>query len=504
MKMLFGKKIKNFVIDTSGSMTIYIAMLFVVLISFGGIAFDLVKYESARAHVQSQLDIATISAASLRQVEAPSEIVRGYLSANNLDPKYRVTILDEVATASHRRVEVSASQSVDTVFMSAFGVDDLAIDVVSAAEERVPDVELSIVIDVSNSMGNGGRLTSLVPALSSFYTNILAANDDTNPNRVSISTIPYDMQVNAGKALYEAAHGEATHQLSFCSEWTNGAYAETGFSSDKEEQAVHAAYKNKDSSANVFNIDLPHCSQEEYDQILPFSKDAVALIDQVEAMKSRGSTSLDIAAKWGVALLDPASRPVINHLSTLWDEDGVALDRQSVDQGFSARPVDWNHESTQKVMLIITDGQNVAEHKVKPAFRTDDADNPSHVWYNASENVVSFDSQSGGSWKKMTWKTMWSKVPLETLLAETGGELGDYWDTVDETVKDSRFDYICEAAKDKGIVIFSIAYGASIKGQTSLRDCATNEAFYHTAEPGDIEVILAEIGATVEKLKITK
>lgn len=504
MNKLFSKKIKNFIVDTTGSMTIFIALLFVVLISFGGIAFDLAKYEAARAHVQSQLDIATVSAASLRQVESPSSIVRGYLNANSLDPKFTVEILDEVATASHRRVEVSASQTVDTIFMRAFGIDDLAIDVISAAEERVPDVELSVVIDVSNSMGGGGRLTSLVPALSSFYTNILAANDDTNPNRVSISTIPYDMQVNAGKALYEAAHGAAEHQLSFCSEWTDSAYAETGFSTDKQEQAVHAAYKNKDTSSTVFGIDLPHCSQEEYDQILPFSKDAAALIGQLEAMKSRGSTSLDIAAKWGVALLDPASRPVINHLSTLWDENGVALDRQSVDQGFSERPVSWNHESTQKVMLIITDGQNVAEHRVKPAFRSDDPDNPSHVWYNASDKIVSFDAQSGSSWKKMTWKTMWSKVPLETLLTETGGVLGDYWDTVDQTTKDTRFDYICEAAKDNGIVIFSIAYGASVSGQTSLIDCATNEAFYHTAEPGDIEDILAEVGATVEKLKITK
>ncbi len=336
-------KVDKFTSDTSGSMTIYIAMLFVVMVSLGGIGFDLVRFESARSHIQSQLDIATVSAASLRQVETPSSIVHGYLDTAKLDPKVEIRILDEIATSSFRRVEVSASQTVDTIFMRAFGVSDLDMEIVSGAEERVPDVEISVVIDVSNSMGNGGRLTSLVPALSSFYTNILAANDDTNPNRVSISTVPYDMQTNAGKALYEAAFGAAEHQLSFCAEWYDDAWAETGFSSNLQEQAVHAAYKNASSGGGVWNIDLPHCSQEEYDQILPFSKDATALIDQLEAMKSRGSTSLDIAAKWGVALLDPSSRPVINHLSTLWDEDGLALDRQSVDPGFSQRPVDWNH-----------------------------------------------------------------------------------------------------------------------------------------------------------------
>ena len=494
----------NFWTDVTGSMTIYICMLFVVMLSFFGIAFDLIRYESARTHVQAQLDIATISAASLRHVESPSNIVHGYLDVANLDPSVNIRILDEIDTASHRMVEVSASQTVDTIFMRSFGVFDMDLEIISAAEERVPDVELSVVIDVSNSMGNGGRLTSLVPALTSFYTSVLASNDVVNPNRVSISTIPYDMQVNAGKELYEAAHGAAEHQLSFCSEWTDAAYAQTGFSTDEQVQAVHAAYKNSNTNSGVWDIDLPHCSEEEYDQILPFSKDLNALTDQLNAMKSRGSTSLDTAAKWGVALLDPASRPVINHLSTLWDGAGNPEDRQSVDPGFSQRPVDWNHESTQKVMLIITDGQNVAEHRVKPAFRTDDATNPSHVWYNPGENNVSFVEKTAAGWERMTWKKMWQKVPLETLILETGGALGDYWDTVDSTTKDTRFDLICSAAKDKGIVIFSIAYGASAKGQESLRDCATNDAFYHTAEPGDIEEIFAEVGAAVEKLKLTK
>lgn len=392
----------NYWTDVSGSMTIYISMLFVAMLSFFGVAFDLVKYESARTHLQSQIDIATISAASLRYTESPSNIVRGHLATANLDPDVNIRILDEIDTSSHRLVEVSATQTVDTIFMRSFGVFDMDIEIISAAEERVPDVELSVVIDVSNSMGNGGRLTSLVPALTSFYTSLLASNDDVDPNRVSISTIPYDMQVNAGKELYEAAHGTADHQLTFCSEWTDAAYTETGFSTDEQVQAVHAAYKNSNPNANVWEIDLPHCSAEEYDQILPFSKDLTALTDQLDAMKSRGSTSLDIAAKWGVALLDPASRPVINHLSTLWDSDGNAEDRQSVDPGFSQRPVDWNHESTQKVMLIITDGQNVAEHKVKAEFRTDDAANPSHVWYNPGENNVSFIEKTSAGWERMT------------------------------------------------------------------------------------------------------
>jgi hypothetical protein len=495
---------KNFRSDVSGSLSIYIVMLFFTVFSLGGLAFDLIKYESKRSHIQSQLDIATVAAASLRQSETPTNVVNGYLSTAKLDPQVEVRILDEIATASYRRVEVSATKQVSTIFMRAFGVSELDLNIVSAAEERIPNVEISVVIDVSNSMGSGGRLTSLVPALSSFYTNILAANDETNPNRVSISTVPYDMQTNAGKALYEAAYGPAEHQLTFCSEWNDSAWSDTSLSVGDQEQAVHAAYRNSNSNSGVWEIDLPHCSEEEYDQILPFSKDPIALIQQVEAMKSRGSTSLDVAAKWGVALLDPTTRPVITHLSTLWNDEGIATDRQAVDPGFSQRPVDFNHPDTQKVMLIITDGQNVAEHRVKPAYRSDDASNPSHGWYNPGENSVTFTEPSGDSWQQMTWKTLWKKVPLETLLIETGGELGDYWDTIDAATKNTRFSNICTAAKNNGIIIFSIAYGASTEGQQSLRDCSTNEAFFHTALPGDIEEIFGEIGAAVEKLKITR
>jgi hypothetical protein len=46
---------------------------------FGGMAVDLMRYETTRAKLQGSLDRATLAAADLDQVMAPADVVRDYL-----------------------------------------------------------------------------------------------------------------------------------------------------------------------------------------------------------------------------------------------------------------------------------------------------------------------------------------------------------------------------------------------------------------------------------------
>jgi hypothetical protein len=521
--------------DQSGSMTFFVLMLFTTMIGVAGIAIDIARFEARRTEIQSNLDNCTLSAASLRKTASPREVVVDCMETASLHANYTVVATNEVFTITHRKVTATGEVSLDTYFMRLFGVDDLDLHVTSVAEERVPHVEVSLVLDISGSM-DGSRMNSLVPAAQEFVDTLLAANDEDNPNRVSISLIPYNMQVNGGEALFKEFYGTPEHDYSHCVEWdaqTTYGVDSDGFSvvvgaaddpfSDLSfgdvddgymQQAIHMGYKNS-SNYTYGYLNQPYCRDEADAQILPFSRDANALKAQINNLAARGNTSIDIGVKWGAALLDPSSRDAITELTTLWqsddttgdlfvNEDGeyVAEDRQAVDPGFAGRPVDYTDEVTLKVLVVMTDGQNTTEYRVKNSKR---GSGNSGVYHKASTDSYSFSYQDGSGWTQLGWTEMWGKVPLHTYNYYKGGSWTNYW-TYDNgnTVKNQNLSRICGTAREAGIVIFSIAYSASDDGKDALKDCAGNEAFYKEASTSSISAVFAEIGGVIEKLKLVQ
>lgn len=505
--------------DQSGSMTFFVAMLFTTMIGVAGIAVDIARFEASRSEIQSHLDNATLAAASLRQTSTPTQIVTDYMTTAGLDATYNVQVTNEVATITYRRVDATASVSLDTFFMKLFGVDELDLVVNSAAEERVPHVEVSLILDISGSM-DGDRLNSLQPAAVEFVDHLLKANDDTNPNRISISLIPYNMQVNAGADLFEQVYGTPDHTRSFCAEWDYNAYSEMGFSSNRMNQAVHMGYKNEGDSKYNYTmgyLDQPYCRDESFAQILPFSKDLSALTAQINALEARGNTSIDVAVKWGAALLDPSARDEITHLAGKWqidpdDEAGgfattvggdlIPLSTQAVDPGFIGRPVDYDDDVTMKVLVVMTDGENTTEYRVKNSYR---GNGGSGVYYNAVLDKYKFGYTNYPGYTQQSWTELWADMPLYSYLREKGGSWTNYWSySLDNGAKNTRLSNICTEARDAGIVIFSIAYSATYDGKQALKDCAGNESFYHEASTANISEIFAEIGGVIEKLKLVQ
>jgi hypothetical protein len=521
--------------DQSGSMTFFVAMLFTTMIGVAGIAIDIARFEARRTEIQANLDNCTLSAASLRKTVSPRDVVIDCMETANLHADYTVVATNEVFSITHRKVTATGEINLDTYFMKLFGVDDLNLFVSSVAEERVPHVEVSLVLDISGSM-NGSRLNNLVPAAQDFVDILLNANDDDNPHRVSISLIPYNMQVNGGEALFTELYGEPDHDFSYCVEWD----AETTYGTDEDgysvtigssndpfsslafgqkndgytEHAVHMGYTNT-SYYTYGYLNKPYCRDEEAAQILPFSLDAEALKEQIDNLSARGNTSIDIGVKWGAALLDPSSRDAIDELATLWTADDTtgelfvnddgeyeATDRQAVDPGFIGRPVDYSDDVTLKVLVVMTDGQNTTEYRVKDSKR---GTGNSGVYYKASTDTYSFSYQSGSEWKQLGWTQMWGKMPLHTYNYYKGGSWSNYWDSnIGNTVKNENLSRICSTAREAGVVIFSIAYSASTNGKKALKDCAGSEAFYKEASTSSISDVFAEIGGVIEKLKLVQ
>ena len=54
---------------------------------------------------------------------------------------------------NYRRVDATANARVDTLFMNMLGVEYMNAYAASSAEEGTSDIEISLVVDVSGSMG---------------------------------------------------------------------------------------------------------------------------------------------------------------------------------------------------------------------------------------------------------------------------------------------------------------------------------------------------------------
>ncbi|MEY8840730.1 pilus assembly protein TadG-related protein, partial [Cribrihabitans sp. XS_ASV171] len=124
-----------------------------------GIGIDLMRYERNRAALQYTLDRAVLAAADLDQSADPDTVVRDYLDQAGL-LQYLTGITVEEGLG-FRKVEASAESAFPTQFMHMSGVDTLNAPARSVAEESIGVVEISLILDVSGSMGRNNRLRNL-------------------------------------------------------------------------------------------------------------------------------------------------------------------------------------------------------------------------------------------------------------------------------------------------------------------------------------------------------
>jgi hypothetical protein len=182
-----------------GTITTFALMIFILMVAVAGIAIDIMRYETQRVQLQYTLDRSVLAAASVTQPLNPVDVVENYFEISGLE-NYRLTI-DVEEGLNFRRVEAYAELEINTLFMHMFGVRVLTSPAEGAAEERIRNVEVSMVLDISGSMGWNSKLTNMQNAAREFVTTVLQANESDSGNLVSISIVPYNGMVNLGEPL---------------------------------------------------------------------------------------------------------------------------------------------------------------------------------------------------------------------------------------------------------------------------------------------------------------
>jgi len=546
--------LSRFRADESGVLQYPMFVTLICMLAVLGIGVDLVRLERDRTHVQYALDRAVLAAADLDQELEPAAVVQDYMSKSGVGEYYRTP--DAQVTPTSKRVSASVDADFDPEWMQVAGVKDpLPLYAAATAEESIGNVEISLVLDVSGSMRSNNRLVNLKRAAKEF---VQTMSDNTEDDKMSMSIVPYSTQVSMPAQFLDQLSVEDAHDVSYCLNFDSGDFSTTSLSTLKTyERTMHfsiwSTSDQRDRNRHVYQpICASHDDNPERTTIL-LEDDVDTLQDYIDDFDHSENTSLDIGMKWGVALLDPSVQPIISTLTV--GEDAL------VDAKFASRPTSYSDTDTLKVVVLMTDGQNTHQPRVNDSRRSGN----SEVWYNEDADVYStynpqrsynkyywhnknrwMDHPYGngsyedhvctgtvyngycyyGSWQTVTvdepgtaeelsFAALFADTPLQYIYYYLFNDWMNFYDARDEwyydvynsvgaSAKNTRTQAICTAAKEAGIIVFTIGFEAPYGGQEVLRQCASSDSHYYDVDGLEISDAFASIASAIRQLRLTE
>ncbi len=313
-----------------------------------------------------------------------------------------------------RSVSATASKAVSTHLIHMLGVDTLTAPAAGAAEERVDNVEFSMVLDVSGSMANNQRIQNLRRAGGEFIDAVFA---NAAENKISVNLVPYNGQVNVGPDLIGKYNIQQRHNDSYCVDLPPSVYNVASLSRNllMNQHLVADTYnptltgqgyvqdKNAGGYQNEYKLYETRnrwCDPNAENRIRVRSNNKTILKDSISALQPVGATSIDAGMRWGTALLDPSARSVVTEL----------VGEAKVPAPFNGRPLDYTNPDVLKVIVLMTDGEHFPNEFINDGFRSglspiyyDPVDKRFSIFHSNKEGTKKYYAPHNGSWREMPW-----------------------------------------------------------------------------------------------------
>lgn len=521
--------------DESGNMTIFSVMMIVLMLTITGAAVDIMRQEAVRAELQGTIDRAVLAAADLEQNQAPDMVVRDYIETAGLSAALNDVTVDE--GLNYRVVTAEGATDLDTFFLRMSGYDTLTAPARATAQEKVQNVEISLVLDVSGSMG-GARIVNMRNAANEFVDTVIQPEDA--PGMTTVSVVPYNATVNIGQTLSPYFNLSEEHDYSHCAVFPDAAFDSVALDPAAAlDRLSHFEMFNSDQSGT--GIDNPWCPTGDRSRIVVHGGDVGGLQSAIDALDAGGNTAIDVGMKWGVALLDPAMRPLVAALI----EDDLAP------AGAVARPATYDDREALKFVVVMTDGQNTGQYDLAPEYRFGLSD----IWVNdrgtswrgddryslrvrdrsgTDDDVFFWERREHHGWndryrnrpdggwndaRQMTWAEVFDRFPMRGVAWRMYTQpyydgwvsYHDWYDVYDgysviagNSTGNDRLSRICRAARDQGIVVFAIGFEAPQDGQAAMKDCASSPSHYFNVSGVDITETFHAIARQINSLRLTE
>jgi Flp pilus assembly protein TadG len=531
-------QLRQFGKDQRGSLTVLTLCLFFLMLIMAGIAIDVMRYETTRTALQNTLDRCTLMAAALDQrLDATAVVTDCVTKAGMAEELQDVQV---VAGMNLRDVTSTGRADTNPMFMHLIGIDEMDAVARSGAVQQITNVEIALVLDVSGSM-SGAKIANLKEAASEFVDNMLA--NDPN-NRVSITVVPYNAQVNLGPALRSKYQATNLHNVADvnCLELPASVFASAAIPRNVDlPMSAYADFFYATNTANAYlsptdatqampNATPSFCRRAPENNVRLPSRDPVTLKARINAMQAGGNTSITLGMKWGLSLLDPSARPMFNELIV----DGAMA------ATMAGRPFDYTDNDAMKVIVLMTDGEHVQHNIVRDAYKS----GPSNIWrstgdgrysvfhatrpgankywlpHNATWIAAPYNSGAGAV--QQDWTAIWANLKMSYVawqfnaraLGTTSSTRNTAYNTAMSAMlttyapvanMNTTLQTSCAQAKANDVLVYGIAFEAPLNGQTQISQCATSPSHYFDANGRDeIREAFRMIASNLTQLKLTQ
>ena len=522
--------------DEDGSILIFSLFLFVIMLMVSGLAVDFMRAETKRIQLQSTLDRAVLAAASMKQSLDSETVVRDYFERAGLDEYLQDVTVTE--TEINKTVRAVAAAAVQPYFLNMLGFEQLPAKAGGTAREGLSNIEISLILDVSGSMGwtsstSGNRkIEDLKNAAQEFVYRVQCNPDTANlfndpctidVNAVSINLVMYNEQVLVGESLLQRFNVTNEHTYSSCVDFEDASYFDTNIEiTDPLQRAGHIDARTmwqRDSSpdSHLAREYRRACRPDPHNEIIPLEEDWVTLFDRIENLTPGGYTSIEMGMKWGAALLDPAFRPVTGLEVIKYSATGGA---EGIIPEFLPRPHNFTFGGVEKFIVLMTDGENTSHTELKDEYYS----GLSEVFLDNDTGMISVYRQSQNNYVNPitggTQSDPWGTDPRQLDFVELWERFGtDFYDNSQNNSgahthlpnpvyqstpanKNSNLVHVCQAVNDKAVTIYTVGFETTTSSTAVLKKCASSHAHHFDVDGNSIDDAFAAIARDIQKLRL--
>lgn len=460
-------RLRDLLPDQRGNATILLALMITPLLAFVGVATDGVLAIMVQSRLQAATDSAALAAGKIMLSQDAEREARRILEAN-FAPGYLDTMLSPVEISvdeTRQHLALTAEVALPTRVMRLFGKEELTIAARTVVHRAHRASEIVLVMDNTGSMDYDGKMPAMKAAALQLVDNLYGSNE-TKPDLL-VGVVPYVATVNigSGRTNWLAPSDRVrTDPGAFAPSRWKGCVMARPDGHDQDDvtpaQAPFTSYYYASARDNAWpwvdetqgaknNGRGPNlgCGPE----ILPLVAEKSRVKAAIEGMAPwhRGGTLGSLGLVWGWRVISPNWRG-------LWSETPVD------------HPVDYGHDRTDKIVVMLTDGENQL-----------------YDWPEDGAGPGGSDFSAYGRLHDFGYST----------LAAARAEV------------DRRMETICGRMKQEGIVLYTITFGPepSASTQNLYRRCASAPAnYFHAPTNESLADAFQEIGGRLSQLRIVQ
>ncbi len=368
-------------LNKSGSVAIIFALSTMVIFAAIGGAIDFQRWHSAQNQVANALDSAVLASVRVLQLKGSADETAALNAARKYFDAHKPDWIENSATTfrvtnSGSVVEGTTRTALSTPFLSVIGIQSLDISTKAAAvlaTQAKTKTEISLMLDVTGSMGFSSSMRALREAAADLVNIVLWGNAGQSSTRVAL--VPFSASVKVGEyaddLLLLPDSGAQGQILVKCvldrkassidtddppKIYNHDAFLPYGVKPEEGDENPKSADQVRRHSYRTRPNHAKECRPRDPDEgnpnptvaMVPLTNDKAKLLESIEKLKSRGQTAGALATSFAWYLLSPK-------FGDIWENHQA--DSRPAAYGLINEITTDGEPKLRKIAILMTDGE---------------------------------------------------------------------------------------------------------------------------------------------------